>query len=590
MESLVDLHYKQQLAEEQGITLSEDELAAALAADGTSPEARRIAALVVQPLGSATGQSTPEDVAEARAKAEEALAALKAGTPIADLVDEYSPATAAQDGDIGYRTLDDLRGIDAAWAETLFGLDEGGITEVTDTAVGQLIGVVTDIVPETPDPAFLAAVNEQVGEGVHRRNVEMEALGAKLEEKISADAVAKDYAQVRLAEILVAGDTLVAPEDDQPSVRASHILYRPEPADATASPAPGTSPAPGRLPGPEASPAPAVPGRRGLRTARRPASPAAAASPRRPPLPSRLPPRPPLPRLRRRPLLTRPPRPRPSRPTTPPGTWPRPRPMPRPPTCGPSPTSRGAWRPSPPVPRPRATTPAAAPTAATSASSSALTWCPSSPTPSSMPRTPSRATSSGPCAVSSAGTSSSSTRPAARSPSGWPRCRRPWPPTAPTSPPSPVSSPMAPPPPRAARSAGRSWTTSTTSLAAGPHGHRPRRIDRAHRRAARLRHLPEAGRGHAAPGPRRCHAQGADRLRRVVPGAAHRSRGSWRHQHRRLGLRRGGRRAGRLIAGHGWARRLHLVHGALRVGQVHDRGGPRAPAAGARSRGDGARW
>ena len=257
MESLVDLHYRQQLAEEQGVTLSEDELAAALAADGTSPEARRIAALVVQPLGSATGQSTPEDVAEARAKAEEALAALKAGTPIADLVDEYSPATAAQDGDIGYRTLDDLRGIDAAWAETLFGLDEGGITEVTDTAVGQLIGVVTDIVPETPDPAFLAAVNEQVGEGVHRRNVEMEALGAKLEEKISADAVAKDYAQVKLAEILVAGDTLVAPEDDQPSVRASHILYRPEPTDATASPAPGTSPDPAGSPAAEASPAPA---------------------------------------------------------------------------------------------------------------------------------------------------------------------------------------------------------------------------------------------------------------------------------------------------------------------------------------------
>ncbi len=270
MESLVDLHYKQQLAEEQGITLSEDELAAALAADGTSPEARRVAALVVQPLGSDTGQSTPEDVAEARAKAEEALAALKAGTPIADLVDEYSPATAAQDGDIGYRTLDDLRGIDAAWAETLFGLDEGGITEVTDTAVGQLIGVVTDIVPETPDPAFLAAVNEQVGEGVHRRNVEMEAVGAKLEEKISADAVGKDYAQVKLAEILVAGDTLVAPEDDQPSVRASHILYRPEPTDATASPAPDASPEaspmPGTSPAPEASAAPG-------------ASPAAAASP-----------------------------------------------------------------------------------------------------------------------------------------------------------------------------------------------------------------------------------------------------------------------------------------------------------------------
>ena len=187
------------MAEEQGVTLSEDELAAALAADGTLPEARRIAALVVQPIGSATGQSTAEDTADARAKAEEALAALKAGTPVADLVDEYSPATAAQDGDIGYRTLDDLRGIDPAWAEALYGLDEGGISEVIESPLGFLIGVVSDIVPEAPDAGFLAAVDEQVGEDVHRRNVEMEALSAKLEEKISADALARDYEQVRLA-------------------------------------------------------------------------------------------------------------------------------------------------------------------------------------------------------------------------------------------------------------------------------------------------------------------------------------------------------------------------------------------------------
>ena len=257
METLVDLHLKKQLAEEQGVTLSEEELAAALAADGTLPEARRIAALVVQPLGSSTGQATAEDTAAARAKADEALAALKSGTPIADLVDEYSPATAAQDGDIGFRTLDDLRAIDPAWAESLFALDEGGITEVVDSPLGFLIGVVSDIVPEAPDAGFLAAVNEKVGEAVHRRNVELEALAAKLEDKISADAVAKDYDQVRLAEILVAGDTLVAPEDDQPSVRASHILYRPEPSDATASPAPDASADPGatRRPAPVASPA-----------------------------------------------------------------------------------------------------------------------------------------------------------------------------------------------------------------------------------------------------------------------------------------------------------------------------------------------
>jgi parvulin-like peptidyl-prolyl isomerase len=269
MQSLVDLHYQGQLAKEQGITLSEDELAAAIAADGTLPEERRIAALVISPVGAETDAATPEDVAAARASAEEALAALRSGTPIADLVDQYSPATAGTDGDIGYYTLDRLQGVDVAWAEQLFGLEEGGVSDIADTDFGLLIGVVSAIAPEVPDEGFLEAVRQQVGEGVHRQNVEMEALAAKLEDTINADAAAREYEQVRLAEIVVAGDTLVPADEQQPSVRASHILYRPEPdaspdpsldpsasPAAEASPSPGASPAPGASQDPDASPAP----------------------------------------------------------------------------------------------------------------------------------------------------------------------------------------------------------------------------------------------------------------------------------------------------------------------------------------------
>ncbi len=264
MESLVDLHYQGQLAEEQGITLSEEELAAAIAADGSVPEERRIAALVISPLGAESGAATAEDIAAARASAEEALAALRAGTPIADLVDQYSPATAGTDGDIGYYTLERLQGVDVTWAEQLFELEEGGISDIAETDFGMLIGVVSAIAPEVPDEGFLEAVRQQVGEEAHRHNVEMEALATKLEETINADAATRDYEQVRLAEILVAGDTLVPADEQQPSVRASHILYRPEPSSSPApepgaspgaSPAPEASPAPGASPAPEASPA-----------------------------------------------------------------------------------------------------------------------------------------------------------------------------------------------------------------------------------------------------------------------------------------------------------------------------------------------
>jgi parvulin-like peptidyl-prolyl isomerase len=249
MESLVDLIYQGQLAEELGITLAGDELAAALAADGTFPEMRRIAALVIQPAGSTTGTSTAEDRAEARQQAEEALAALEEGAPLADLVDEYSPATAASDGDLGYGTLEDVRGIDPTWADALFALEEGGVTDIVETEEGDVfIGVVTAIAPEERDPGFLTAVKEQVGEEVHRRNVEREALAAKLEDRITADTVAAEYEQVKLAEILIAGNTLVAPEEDEGAIRASHILYQPE-----ATPEPEATAAPEATPDPDAT-------------------------------------------------------------------------------------------------------------------------------------------------------------------------------------------------------------------------------------------------------------------------------------------------------------------------------------------------
>jgi parvulin-like peptidyl-prolyl isomerase len=250
MENLVDLIYQEQLAQDLGITLADDELAAALAADGTFPEMRRIAALVIQPTGTTTGTSTADDRAAARQQAEAALAALREGTPIADLVDEYSPATASTGGDLGYGTLEDARGIDPAWADAVFALEEGESTDIFETAQGDLlIGVATAIAPEQRDPGFLTAVKEQVGEDIHLRNVEREALAAKLKERITEDAVAAEYEQVKLAGILIAGDTLADPEQDEGSIRASHILYQPE-----ASPEPETSPEPEVTPAPETSP------------------------------------------------------------------------------------------------------------------------------------------------------------------------------------------------------------------------------------------------------------------------------------------------------------------------------------------------
>jgi len=231
MEELVGLLFQEQLAEEQGISLTGDEIEAALAADGTQPEARRVGALVIASAEQEIGLPlTPEGQADARSRAEEALAQLQDGTPVADLVEEYSPVTVDTEGDLGYIVEGEIS--EPTWSGQLFALEVDGITDIVEAQTGELlIGVVTDIAAEVPDPGFLDAVAEAVGADVHRRNVELEALASKLEEQITAQATDSDFEQVELAEILIEGNTFVDPVDDEGAVRASHILYQPEAVD-----------------------------------------------------------------------------------------------------------------------------------------------------------------------------------------------------------------------------------------------------------------------------------------------------------------------------------------------------------------------
>jgi hypothetical protein len=115
-----------------------------------------------------------------------------------------------------------------AWADEIFALEEGGITSAVEAATGeQLIGIVEAIYPEDPDPGFLKAAASEVGQDVHRRNVELEATAAALEDKITADTLSAEYDQLKLAEILVERSPANA-DDSAGEARVSHILYQPE--------------------------------------------------------------------------------------------------------------------------------------------------------------------------------------------------------------------------------------------------------------------------------------------------------------------------------------------------------------------------
>ncbi|MFO7531552.1 MAG: peptidylprolyl isomerase [Candidatus Limnocylindrales bacterium] len=233
MAGLVDLIFQRQLAEERGFELAADELDAAVAADGGFEEARQVEAIIVLTEEQALGQAaTDAGIADARERAEAALAEWRAGGDPEVLAETYAPANY----DSGYVAAGDIG--DAAWSAAIFELAEGEATDVFESASGeQLIGKVTQIVPAEVDEGFVEAVNEQVGESIHRRNVELEATAAKLRDEVTQEALAAEYEQMRLAEIFIEGNPFVDPENDEGDVRASHILYQPEtPLDEDGNP------------------------------------------------------------------------------------------------------------------------------------------------------------------------------------------------------------------------------------------------------------------------------------------------------------------------------------------------------------------
>jgi parvulin-like peptidyl-prolyl isomerase len=227
LDRLVDLTLQRQLAEQRELTLTPEELDAALAAEGARPEGRHVRAIIIRPAGQAQGLApTPEGRQEAYTAGQGAIAALRAGAPFDQVLRQFGTDGVEDGGDLGLVERSDLD--DPAWAGALFALPTGGITDLVSAADGSYrIGTVTEVVPETPDPSYLADVERAVGASANRRNVELEAIAAKLEESVVSEALAGDVDQVHLAEILVEGDTSIDPSTDEGTIRASHILYAP---------------------------------------------------------------------------------------------------------------------------------------------------------------------------------------------------------------------------------------------------------------------------------------------------------------------------------------------------------------------------
>jgi parvulin-like peptidyl-prolyl isomerase len=243
LERAIDLTYQGQLAAARGLTVDDAAVDAAIAEDETPPEKRRLRLVVIDPDPKGVGQPTTEERQTAFQKAQEAAAAIADGRPFTEVVGEYSTdeGTRGKDGDFGLVTRDSA--LDPAFREAVFALEKDGITPLMQGADGAYrIGQVTEIAPGTPDPAFESEIRKALSWDTYRRLVRQEALAHALEASVVAEATA-DQEQVRLAEIVLEGDTEADPADDSGRIHAAHILYSPDDDPTGAADLPEDDPA-----------------------------------------------------------------------------------------------------------------------------------------------------------------------------------------------------------------------------------------------------------------------------------------------------------------------------------------------------------
>lgn len=219
LEDLVDSTLRIQLAEREGVGVTDEAVDAALLKEATAPEVRK--AWLISVTASGTSGDTAED---ARKRAEQALADVRAGKAWEEVAAAVSTdPSAANGGDLGYVSLTDDPD---PFLSALFALEKDGITDVVEAFEGTYrIGRVTEIVASQVDPNYEQAIEDaDISIEAYRELLRGELAQTALEEKITADAVERETVQRRVSRIVVEGDPS-APAVEQ--AKSSHILFSP---------------------------------------------------------------------------------------------------------------------------------------------------------------------------------------------------------------------------------------------------------------------------------------------------------------------------------------------------------------------------
>ena len=228
LERLIDVRVQGQLAQQEGIAVTNADVDARITEEATRPEQRHVWMIAVEPeLPDDETEPTETAVNAAQGKAEDALEELRSGAAWEDVVVEVSTdPSAGAGGDLGWITAED--NYDQAFIDAAFALQPDTYTDVVRGEDDVFrIGRVTEVVPEEVEPQFRELVADRgVPTEAYVAAIRDDVVAEKLREKIEGQALAPGE-QREVLEIYLENRTL---PDELPagSVKTRHILFAPD--------------------------------------------------------------------------------------------------------------------------------------------------------------------------------------------------------------------------------------------------------------------------------------------------------------------------------------------------------------------------
>jgi parvulin-like peptidyl-prolyl isomerase len=240
LERLIDADLQAKLAADAGITVSDADVDTQFQKEATLDEERHVWLIEVAPtVDPATGKVGDVQKAAAKAKAQAALADIKAGKKWEDVAKTVSTATsAAQAGDLGWLPQKGTS-YDDAFMAAVFAAAQDAPTDVVEGADGTFrIGRATEIAAQQVDGGFQSKIEDAgIKLADYRLATKSDVVQTRLSDKVVADlsqpSLQRHVLQIFLPQAQVNPD----------SVKIRQIVFAPNHDMAGASSVPASDPA-----------------------------------------------------------------------------------------------------------------------------------------------------------------------------------------------------------------------------------------------------------------------------------------------------------------------------------------------------------